>query len=53
MGAVLDEGVETGKEGGGLGGGLVHLPVGCDQEFAHLLLVFHLRGVLGRDRFVR
>jgi hypothetical protein len=42
---LLDERVEAGEEGGGLDGGLVHLPVAGDQEFAHLFLVFHFHGV--------
>ena len=33
---VGDEGKEGIDEGGGFGGGLVHLPVGGDQWFAHV-----------------
>ena len=33
---VLDQRDEAGEEGGGLGGCLVHLPVGSDERFAHV-----------------
>src|SRR5258705_6900615 len=36
VGAVFDEGGKAGEEGGGFGGGLVHLPVCGDQWVAPL-----------------
>jgi len=35
VGAVFDEGVKAGEEGGGFGGGLVHLPVAGYYRSSH------------------